>query len=510
MRRKRNGLAALVLTLLLIVPSAAQEVSTRAQVPDPSNLQKSTRLVREIYANEITTSRTPAQKQVLARRLITSAQATNDDPAGRYALLSLSREISTAQGDADGAIAAVVEIASYFDVDELTLRVETLKATAQNSRVAAEIRAIALLSLQAGILAVQTDRYDLADEAITLSLTQARRGTDRALVERLTTWRSDLSLVRTEYEKIKPSLAVIAQTPEDPAANLAVGRFRCFFKSEWSDGIANLARGSDKNLSAAAQSEIAAGDPGSQNAVADRWWDLGQEETSLAKRNVLAHAAAMYRDVLPSLNGLSKDKAQRRAAQAPASTAFPQILEAPAASTQPTKAAASAPSALRVIGMARVPEAQKIFDAIQAKSKDLIPGVIRVQLAGYHDGSSMKRNAGAVARLDDSYAASCIVSTTQTLVFSGAQDRLQPGNYISVYRIYTVQPLPADSGVVIEIFGNGRSIASQKLAGSDLERGKWSEVAVPFTLSEQTVTEFRLTPSGHVLALDRIYIFRLV
>jgi hypothetical protein len=509
MRRKRNGLASLVLTLL-IVPLAAQEVSTRAQVPDPSDLQKASRLVREIYANEITTSRTPAQKQVFARRLITSAQATNDDPAGRYALLSLSREISTALGDADGAMAAVAEIAGYFDVDELNLRIETLKATAQNSRVAAEIRAIALISLQAGILAVQTDRYDLADEAITLSLTQARRGTDRALIERLTTWRSDLALVKTEYEKVKPSLAVIAQTPEDPAANLAVGRFRCYFKSEWSDGIANLARGSDKNLSAAAQSEIAAGDAAAQNAVADRWWDLGQEETSLAKRNILAHAAAMYRDVLPSLSGLSKDKAQRRAAQAPASTAFPQILEAPAASTQPAKPAASAPSALRVIGMARVPEAQKVFDAIQAKSREVLPGVIRVQLAAYHDASSMKRNAGAVARLDDSYAATCVVSTTQTLVFSGAQDRLQPGNYISVYRIYTVEPLPADTGVVMEIFGNGRGIASQKLAGADLEPGKWSEVAVSFTLSDETLTEFRLTPSGHVLAFDRIYIFRLV
>jgi hypothetical protein len=510
MRRNRYGIAALALGLLLLVPSAAQEVSTRAQIPDSSELQKSIKLVREIYANEITAARTPAQKQVLAGRLITSAQATNDDPAGRYALLSLSREISTALGDADGAITAVVETAKYLDVDELKLRVETLKATAPNSRVAAEIRAIALLSLQAGILGVQTDRYDLADEAANLALSQARRGTDRALVDRLTTWRTDLALVKAEYEKAKPSMAVIAKTPEDPAANLAVGKFLCYFKSDWSEGIANLARSSDQNLSTLAQSEIGASDAAAQMAVADRWWDLGQVETSLSKRNVLSHAAGIYRDLLPSLTGLSKDKAQRRAAMAPPTTAFPQILEMSAASTQPAKAPASAPLSLRVIGTARVPEAQKVFDAVHAELRDVLAGVIRVQLVAYHDASSMKRDSGALARLDESYSPACVVSTPQTLVFSGAQDRLPAGNYISIYRIYSIQPLPADVRVGMDIIGNGRGVASRKLAGSGLERGKWTEIAVPFTLSDEAVAEFRLTPSGQVLGFDRIYIFRVM
>lgn len=56
--------------------------------------------------------------------------------------------------------------------------------------------------------------------------------------------------------RYKASLAALEAKPTDPVANVAVGKFYCLLKGQWSQGIPMLALGNDPTLSELAKAEL--------------------------------------------------------------------------------------------------------------------------------------------------------------------------------------------------------------------------------------------------------------
>jgi formylglycine-generating enzyme required for sulfatase activity len=105
----------------------------------------------------------------------------------------------------------------------------------------------------------------------------------------------------------------LASKPNDPAANLAVGQFDCFVKAEWDRGLPLLALGSDAELRALAEKELAGvSDAGAQVELGDGWWALSETEAGLARDHLREHAAKWYERAQPSLEGLAKAKVEKR------------------------------------------------------------------------------------------------------------------------------------------------------------------------------------------------------
>jgi hypothetical protein len=94
---------------------------------------------------------------------------------------------------------------------------------------------------------------------------------------------------------------------------MKVGKYRCFFKNDWKNGLLNLALGSDDQLKALAETENAGpADAAEQAKLADGWWELADKLTGIARHNVQLHAARWYRSALPELEGLELAKAESR------------------------------------------------------------------------------------------------------------------------------------------------------------------------------------------------------
>jgi hypothetical protein len=119
--------------------------------------------------------------------------------------------------------------------------------------------------------------------------------------------------VRDAYAgEVKAALAVLATRPDDAAANLTVGKFRCFLQGRWDEGVKHLAKGDSLVLKTAAEAEQAR-DPASDGKAGDAWYEVARVATDAAeKKQADARSRMWYLRALPNLTGLALARAQTR------------------------------------------------------------------------------------------------------------------------------------------------------------------------------------------------------
>jgi hypothetical protein len=116
--------------------------------------------------------------------------------------------------------------------------------------------------------------------------------------------------MKKEYDKVKDSNEVLALNPNDPGANLALGRFLVFCKGAYARGLPLLSRGSDPFLQELAIKDLS--DPAGpvvRLALGDSWWNgaVQSKNTRLWPR-FRERASYWYAKAWPSLQGLDKER----------------------------------------------------------------------------------------------------------------------------------------------------------------------------------------------------------
>ncbi len=116
-----------------------------------------------------------------------------------------------------------------------------------------------------------------------------------------------------DYRAAKAAQATLRARPSDPAANLAFGRFLCFVKDDWGQGLQKLALGNDPALKQLAERELATpADAAAQAKLGDGWWELAESVGPIAKRHIQQHAALWYQKARSKLTGLTKVRVEKR------------------------------------------------------------------------------------------------------------------------------------------------------------------------------------------------------
>jgi hypothetical protein len=100
----------------------------KAPVPGAAAQQDAVKLIRDLFKADYA-KRTPADVQALAVKLLQQGRETKDDPVGQFVLLQQARELAVQAGDLATALAAVDEAAKAYDVDSLSLKIQSLAAT---------------------------------------------------------------------------------------------------------------------------------------------------------------------------------------------------------------------------------------------------------------------------------------------------------------------------------------------------------------------------------------------
>ena len=308
--------AFVVIGTILVTPGevlAQQRTNGKLPVPDAAAQADALKLIRDVYRDQWDRAQKAEEKTALANKLSAQAVKSVDDPAGRFVLLRLARDVAAQAGDAETALAAVDLIGNTYEVDVLQMQLDCLQAVAKAASGSSQIKAVAQQAFALVDAAVAADNYETARCFGELADASARRARDFPLVKKIVARMKEVEESEKAYAEYRTALDRLDEKPTDPQANLMVGRYLCLVKDDWEKGVPMLALGSDEALKAVASKELeGSASATAQVALGDGWWDLAEGTDGEAKRALLKRAAHWYRQAAPTLTQLLKLKVEKR------------------------------------------------------------------------------------------------------------------------------------------------------------------------------------------------------
>lgn len=284
-------------------------------VPDETAVKNAEKLVREVFKEDFS-RKSPADQAALARKLLKQAAESSEDPAARYVLLREAHDRATQSGDLAISLEALDRLAASFQINTLDLKIAAAATLGRAAKTPDSLRAAAKFHLTLADEALRADQFDVAGKAVESAIPLARSAKDLPTVQRAETKRREVKDSKAAFELIKAARETLARSPEDPAANEAVGRHECFRRNNWTTGLPALGKAADEGLRTLAARDLAEPKEGApQLALAEAWWVRAEKEPEPAKASFKARAAHWYRQALPSLSGITRVKIEKRLAE---------------------------------------------------------------------------------------------------------------------------------------------------------------------------------------------------
>lgn len=294
----------------------------RTPVPSADEQAKLQKQVDDVYKPAEAT--TPQKKLELAEKMFATGDETKDDPASRYVLMRSAWRLAGEAGNLELALDMIDRAQEWYQFDPLEAKVEVLERTEKLLGPGPETEATSQRLVQTAMslvdAALRNDDFQTATRLLEkIAVPAARRTTDKQLVGELAKRRAQVRRYREEYAEVEKAKETLVGNEADGDANLTLGRWYCLAKGKWEQGLPYLAKGSDQELADLAQRELQ-GVTSSQAQVelADGWWELGERAGSMQKEPTIAplraRAAHWYRQALPFLTGIVREKAEKRLA----------------------------------------------------------------------------------------------------------------------------------------------------------------------------------------------------
>jgi hypothetical protein len=305
-------MSALLISILAVTQLPGDPGPGKAPIPAGHELSKALALVKEVYGDKYAEAKTPEAKRVLAETLLEKVPGTTT-PVNRCALLQVARDIAVAAGDGKTAYRAIELLDEFFCVDAMKMKAAALHSFSEQAGTNAEHLSVTEQAILLAEAAVASDDFAIAAKLANLAFDGARKGRSSTLLKQVTESRERLESLAKAYEKVAPELAVLKDRPDDADANLVVGTYRCFMKGEWDTGLPMLALGSDAKLKDLAIEDLRRpSSPAEKAALGDRWWDFASAAGAPVQSGAQDRALLWYREALPGLSGLMKDKIEKR------------------------------------------------------------------------------------------------------------------------------------------------------------------------------------------------------
>jgi pSer/pThr/pTyr-binding forkhead associated (FHA) protein len=330
-------------------------VAKRLALPDEADVAAALESIKEVYAEELADSRPlgPTLSKLL------SAARKSAKPASKYALLVAAEQKAVQARDFGEAIDVIDARSEMFEVDALQGRLDMLR---EASKTAADANdEIYELTVKVAADAIESERFEVATKAAGLaghvaamldqqSLAKAVRSpfnpnaggpgqsappakaAGAADIPRKSEFAKQLKLAVSEckklHQKYDQARAELEKTPGDEKSLEIVGKYLCFVKGDWKDGLRSLADGQEGALRSLAERELtllldSGADPAKVFILAGDWWALADaprrssDMPAGAAAIVKNHAAGIYERILDKLSDpIEAELAKKRIAAA--------------------------------------------------------------------------------------------------------------------------------------------------------------------------------------------------
>ncbi len=296
---------------------SAPEPQPKHPVPSEAACRATLANVLRLFAEDYGRARRVGEYGNLSQMLYNKALATDDDPVACYVLLTEARDQAVAGGVATCFDKALEAIGQQYAVDTLVMATATLQRATTGARSPAANKELAQMAMKRIDDALARDDYQRAKTLAVAARDLARRmevrDRDLALTRRAAERMAEVDARHQQYLEFLAAFQTLLRQPDDPQANLTVGRFYCLVKQDFDRGLPNLAKGSDTTLARLARAETPTPQqPGEMVALADRWYDAAKVAAAADRAGMRARAAYWYDKAEPGLSGMTRDTAQHR------------------------------------------------------------------------------------------------------------------------------------------------------------------------------------------------------
>jgi hypothetical protein len=283
--------------------------------PSAEQLAGAQQKIREIFETEIKNAKSPTARVEIAKRMLSEADDRKNDLPTVYALQLRARDLAAETGEVATAFEAIDQLTAMFEAEPGVLREEALEAAARGAKFSNQRTAVSDAALDLAEAAVAEDDFATADRFAKIALTAARGASDATLAKRTAARVKEIDEQKQAFEELQSDLARLETHPDDPEANLRVGRFECFAKENWELGLPRLAKSSDAHLKQLAARELqASADAKEQLALADAWDQLAEKEPAQIREVLDNHAEEWYRRAVAQLSGIDKLRVEKKLA----------------------------------------------------------------------------------------------------------------------------------------------------------------------------------------------------
>lgn len=314
-KRHRTAIVA-VMSLCLCARSFAfaDDASSNDRLPIPNSTAqaKVLKTLRDQYKSQYAL-RTAEDQLALAKQFREQAESAKDESARQYVLLREARELAVNAGDLDLAFSLIDELSKTFNVDVADMRLTAMMDAVDRSLAPKEQLLESYFKIADGALAEGEVTFALQASRLARRVsTLTRNPLDAQRVRQLELRVHDAS--RT-YTQVVAAARKLQHRPDDPEANLIVGRYLCFVQGKWDQGLPLLTRAADKRLAVLAAKDLeGVNDPDAMVALADRYWELPDAKET-PQRRARQRAAHWYQQAMPRLSGDKQAHAQERIRQ---------------------------------------------------------------------------------------------------------------------------------------------------------------------------------------------------
>ncbi len=290
-----------------------KEPQAKLDVPTDPELKKAVASIKEIYSEKYKSSDAKARKD-LAAELAAEAMKKEHPAAVRYAFFSEALENSAYSGDVGRIIPLIKDIEKVFTVNRIELAEKNLASCDKYQKAISDPGALAAAYIDCYSWCMDADLYDDAAKNLNSASICAKKANSAELMNETRDLNKDLLLIRKDYALAAASFEKLKTVPDDPAANLAVGKFYCFSRNNWDKGVPMIAKGQDEKLKQLASVDMEdPEDAAEMTELADGWWNLSDDKDyRLMQNNLRERACYWYERILPLLASLDKIKIEKK------------------------------------------------------------------------------------------------------------------------------------------------------------------------------------------------------
>ena len=294
----------------------ADLVPVKRPFPSATQQADARRTIRDLFKKEFDQAKNAKGKLALAETLLSRAAELEEDHNGLYAILSEAAENAAAAGELSLATKAIDQVQEHFGTPPLELQEKVAKIIIPIAKTQPQILQVLELELALIREAVAADDMDTAQHVLPTAQALSRKLGSSGVKDQLLALSKEISAMASAYESAADAKTKLGAMPDDQNANLVWGKYLCFAKGDWANGLPLLIKSQDPVLAPLAQRDLDQPTDAAANvALGDDWRNLSEKEKEPIRSIISARAIEPYTRALSVQSGIQGTSTETKLAQ---------------------------------------------------------------------------------------------------------------------------------------------------------------------------------------------------